>query len=534
MIEAFRSLAQAHPRLLLILAPRRPERFDAAAAKLRASGIPFARRTKLGSGTPLFRLPGVLLLDSIGELGSLFALHSVVFMGGSLARRGGHNILEPAFFARPVVIGPHMENFPEIAAEFSAGAACMEIGGTEDLGPAVDRLLRDPERSSRLGEQARQLAEAKGGAADRATTVVLDLHSRALPRLRPPFPWHQFLWALSRLWRLGSAWKRRRDSARAAGLNTPVISVGGLSMGGSGKTPFVLWLAGKLKQAGCQPAILTRGYRRRAPERLTVAEAGASLPVARTGDEGQIFVRSGVAPVGIGADRAATGRAIEERFRPDVMILDDGFQHWRLRRDLDIVIVDGLDPLAGGEVFPLGRLREPPNALARADLFVISRTERGRSYQGIEAELRAHNPRAPVFQARVVPECWVDYESGETFSAGDLPVQRVAAFCGLANPASFRRTLAALGCRPVARWEPGDHHRYRPVELRRLAAEARSLGAEALLTTEKDVMNLCDHIGELIAPLRLFWLKIGLEVDGEGGLLQIVEKALGRARLERQ
>jgi tetraacyldisaccharide-1-P 4'-kinase len=91
-----------------------------------------------------------------------------------------------------------------------------------------------------------------------------------------------------------------------------------------------------------------------------------------------------------------------------------------------------------------------------------------------------------------------------------------------------------LGCRPVARWEPGDHHRYRPVELRRLAAEARSLGAEALLTTEKDVMNLCDHIGKLIAPLRLFWLKIGLEVDGEGSLLQIVENASGRARLERQ
>ncbi len=86
----------------------------------------------------------------------------------------------------------------------------------------------------------------------------------------------------------------------------------------------------------------------------------------------------------------------------------------------------------------------------------------------------------------------------------------------------------------MARWEPGDHHRYRPVELRRLAAEARSLGAEALLTTEKDVMNLCDHVGELIAPLRLFWLKIGLEVDGESSLLQIVEKALGRARLERQ
>jgi 3-deoxy-D-manno-octulosonic-acid transferase len=534
VIDAFRWLGQAHPGLLLILAPRKPERFGAVGEKLRASNVPFVLRSKLGSGEQLARLPGVLLLDTIGELSGLFALEAVVFMGGSLARRGGHNILEPAFFARPVVTGPHMENFSEIIADFREGGACLEIAAPRELAPAIDLLLWDPEQCSRLGERARRLTEAKRGAADRATAVILGLHSRAMPRHRPPVPLCQFLRMLSWLWRLGAGWKRRWDSARSQRLSTPVASVGSLGMGGSGKTPFVLWLAQKLKEAGHQPAILTRGYRRRAPEKLTVAEAGARLPVARTGDEAQILLRAGVAPVGIGADRAASGRAVEERFHPGMLILDDGFQHWRLERDLDIVLVDGLDPFAGGEVFPFGRLREPPLALARADLFVITRAERGRSYAGIEAELQARNPRAPVFEARVVPECWIDHDSGQRFSPGDLPFSRVAAFCGLANPASFRRTLTTLGIRPAAWWEMSDHHRYRPVELRRLAAQARNLGAEALLTTEKDAMNLCDHVGKLIAPLRLCWLKIGLEVEGEERLLQIVEKLLGRTRLERQ
>ena len=192
------------------------------------------------------------------------------------------------------------------------------------------------------------------------------------------------------------------------------------------------------------------------------------MPVALTGDEAQIFLRSGVAPVGIGKDRSAAGRAVEEKFRPDVLILDDGFQHWRLARDLDIVLVDALDPFGGGELFPLGRLREPLGALSRAGAFVITRTEPRRRYTGIESQLREFNPAAPIFRARVTPECWVDCETGERLGLGDLRLRRVAAFCGLANPTSFWRTLASLDFHPVSRRSMGDHHRYRPFELKRL------------------------------------------------------------------
>ncbi len=528
VIGAFRSLAGEHPGLLLLLVPRKPERFDVVAGKLAASGVPFARRSNLEADSPSLPLPGVLLVDSIGELSSLFSLESLVFMGGSLAARGGHNILEPAFYGRSILVGPHMENFAEISAQFSSGGGCLTTGRPEELSGAVGRLLRDSELRRSLGIKARQLVESRRGATGRTVGVLADTYARAVPHFRPVFPMFQIRWTLSQLWRAGANGRRRRYRNLQSRLATPVISVGSLSMGGSGKTPFVLWLAERLRQRGLRPAILTRGYRRRAPEPVTVLEAGAKASVARTGDEAQLLLRSGVAPVGIGADRAAVGRAVEERFHPDVFLLDDGFQHHRLARDFDIVLVDALDPFGGGDMFPLGRLREPPESLARAGVFVITRTEPGRAYTGIEERLRAFNPLAPVFKSGVKPEQWIECDGVATFDPARLPLQRVAAFCGLANPAAFWRTLDSLGIQPLARWGFGDHHRYRPVELRRLAAHARLAGAEALVTTEKDAMNLCDHVPGLISPLRLFYLRIGLEVEDGDGLVEALTGTLNR------
>jgi tetraacyldisaccharide 4'-kinase len=190
--------------------------------------------------------------------------------------------------------------------------------------------------------------------------------------------------------------------------------------------------------------------------------------------------------------------------------------------DVDIVLVDALDPFGGGSVFPLGRLREPLGELRRAAAFVITRAQRSRRYDGIERRLRQYNPAAPVFRARVRAEEWVEAGAGVRYGAEALPAGRIAAFCALANPAAFWQTLAELGHKPLVTRVLGDHHRYRPVELKRLAAEARLAGAEALVTTEKDAMNLCGHVSELIAPLRLFWLKIGIEVEDEARLLDIV------------
>jgi tetraacyldisaccharide 4'-kinase len=490
--------------------------------------VPFLRRSQLPAGASL-ALPGVLLLDSIGELSSLFGLADVVFMGGTLAQRGGHNILEPALFRRAIVVGPHMENFPEIARKFAEGGGLYPVASGAELGGAVARLLDDRDLRVKLGERAGELAETERGATARAVAEIDRHYRQAVPAFRPPAPLAAMLWPLSRLWLAGVRWKRAW--ARPVRLATPVISVGGLTLGGTGKTPFVLWLAGRLKAEGIEVAILTRGYRRRAPRKVTILGPGETAPVAQTGDEAQSYLRASLGPVGIGADRAAAARRIEERCHPGVFLLDDGFQHFRLARSLDIVLIDALDPFGESQPVPLGRLREEIQALRRADIVVLTRVEAGQRLEGIQAVIRRHNPGAPIFNSRVVAEGWQPW----SMTAKPLADARgsepnhdrkgvevtgpVAAFCGLGNPESFWRTLEGLGIRPVFRRAFRDHHRYSAEELRELTQEARSRGAGALVTTEKDRMNLPDGWGDITQPLEVLWLPIRLEIESADELL---------------
>jgi tetraacyldisaccharide 4'-kinase len=281
-------------------------------------------------------------------------------------------------------------------------------------------------------------------------------------------------------------------------------------------------LARRFSERGSKPAILTRGYKRRSPEQHTILPAGTSAPVSVTGDEAQILLREGVAALGIGKDRLATGRILESQFHPDVVILDDGFQHAKLERDVDIVLLDGLDPLAGGDLFPVGRQREPVDALSRAGIFVITRADQGNTYAGLRRVLATVNATAPIFFSRVQPEYWVDFATGSRLEPDGLREQRVAGFCGLANPASFWKTLAMLGYKPGWEWAFGDHHVYRHEELRQIAARAVQAGANVLLTTEKDAMNLPRDVMDRIAPLGLYWLKIGTVLEDEEQFLDLL------------
>ena len=524
VIRAYRELIERHPRLMLILVPRRPERFDEAARRLAAAGLHFVRRSE-NTIQPGITLPCVLLLDSMGELATLFPLADLVFMGGTFARRGGHNILEPAICRRAIIIGPHMENFPAIAADFRSQHAVLEIENPEDLAGGVDRLLTDESLRRELGARAAELAAKRSGAADAAAAEILKLHDFAIPVWNRPGPSKPILWLFSRFWVAVTRWEQAREVAHARRLSTPVISVGGISMGGTGKTPVVDLLAEKLRSQDLQPAVLTRGYRRKSIEKRIAVSAGATIAARKTGDEPQILIRSGFAHVGIGSDRWKTGRLLEENLKPDIFLLDDGFQHRRLERQLDIVLIDTLNPFDGGSVFPLGGLREPIEALSRADAIVLTRIQPHREYQGIRAKIRSVNPTAPIFSAQVEPKCWINERTRERLAA---PPQPVIAFCGLANPSSFWRTLASLGIEPDFRWAFDDHHHYSHRELRRLASHARDRGAAVLLTTEKDAMNLPDRALEVLSPVDLYWLKIGTQLDDEGGLMALIGSKLAK------
>lgn len=508
VVDAWKTIAASRPDTLLLIAPRRPERFDSAAAKLSAAGVPFVRRSQLAaSSAPA--LPCVLLLDSMGELSRLFARADVVFMGGTLPRRGGHNVLEPAYFGKPIICGPHMENFQAIADEFTQAGALVRISDAAGLAPAVLRLLEDTREREAVGSRARTLAEAKRGVTSRIRDRLMQLYWTTLPsRCRSVA-----LAPLAAVWERESRRRQERATVDARSLDRPVISVGGITTGGAGKTPFVDWLVAHLRSRSLQPAILTRGYRRRSATSIAIVPAGGHAPASLTGDEPQIYLRHGAAHLGVGADRFACGqRLIEVIRKAGPFVLDDGFQHWRLRRDLDIVLIDALDPFGGGCVFPRGSLREPLSALGRASAFVITRVEPGFRTDPIEHEIRQWNAHAPIYRSRVVVRQWLDAGSGA--SAPAAPFGSAAAFCGLANPRSFWRTLENEGIDIRCTWPFDDHHRYVARELRRLREHALHMGAAALVTTEKDLPNLPPGALELVAPLPLYVVEIGIEVDG--------------------
>jgi tetraacyldisaccharide 4'-kinase len=334
---------------------------------------------------------------------------------------------------------------------------------------------------------------------------------------------------LAFLWCLGGERKRRggvQYASSVAPLPIPVISIGGITVGGSGKTPFTIYLASQLLRHDHAAAILTRGYRRRSPAENVVLAAGTKAPSALTGDEAQLFLRSGVAPIGIGSNRYETARVVLDRFpATDIFLLDDGFQHARLPRDVDIVVIDGLDPLGGGEVVPLGRLREPLSSLERASVFVVTRAESDLRFRAICEQLREYNAAAPIFRTRLIARNWHDYQTGQRL---DLTSQRVAAFCGIGNPQNFWDTLDSLGLDVVFRWAFDDHHTYRPRELYYLARQALLHGAQLLVTTEKDRMNFPGRLSAAIAPLSLAWLEIELELQDSGGFFTFLESKLRR------
>jgi hypothetical protein len=300
VIQAFQEISATKSGLLLILAPRKPERFDLVAEKLTRAGVAFARRTALA---PVL-LPGVLLLDTIGELAALFCRADVVFIGGTLAMRGGHNILEPAYFGKPVIVGPNMQNFAAIADEFHRDKALVLIERPAELGPAVIRLLAD---GAALGLRGRALAQTKRGVTGRIAGEIWEAFSAGVPNPLRKLSASIVFIPLSWIWRAGHRLNVALSDATQNTLKTPVISVGGLSMGGVGKSPMVAHLAAHLRQTGHNPAILTRGYKRKSAEPVVLVPRGGKASVILTGDEAQMFVRAGDAHVGIGGNRYKVG-----------------------------------------------------------------------------------------------------------------------------------------------------------------------------------------------------------------------------------
>ncbi len=287
-------------------------------------------------------------------------------------------------------------------------------------------------------------------------------------------------------------------------LPSRVISVGNLTMGGTGKTPATIALAEEAKRRGFSPVILTRGYKGSAKGPCFVTRGeGALLSAAEAGDEPVLMAEklTGV-PIVKGADRYEAGLFALQHLHPQLQtpnnqlffILDDGFQHWKLYRDKDILLIDSGDPFGSRALLPFGKLREPPGAMKRADIVVLTKCKNpegppGKQVEGLIAEIKGYNANAPVFlsghstvEARL--------RSGEKISPDLIKGRKVFCFCALGDPASFWNTVAATGALVAGVLTFRDHYAYSAEDMTKIRVEAGKAGAEWIVTSEKDMIKI--------------------------------------------
>ena len=301
-------------------------------------------------------------------------------------------------------------------------------------------------------------------------------------------------------------------------LQVPVVSVGNLSMGGTGKTPLVMCVARHLLEHGHRPAIVSRGYGGKARGRVNVVSDGHGVKMtpAMAGDEPWLLAAAmPEVPVLTGSARAAVARWALKKTNADVVIMDDGFQHLALARDLDIVLFNVRSPLDAARVFPGGELRESFRALKRAGAVVITgvdhRTEeRAHAFKRF---LRERAPQAPVFFGEYLPVCLLYSGHRDVFPIDQAKRMKLCGFCGIGNPPSFRETLAKEGYEVVGFRAFRDHHPYSGKDVTALVAWAKAQGAQGLITTEKDFVKLKPFFGDF--PVLALKVELFMEENFE-------------------
>ena len=301
-------------------------------------------------------------------------------------------------------------------------------------------------------------------------------------------------------------------------LSCRVVCVGNLTVGGTGKTPTVIALAQRLTHAGRKVAILLRGYGRAGTAVQLVSDGRDLFRDWRgAGDEAVLLAKRlpGV-PIIIGGDRVAAGRLAVQRFGPDTLLLDDGFQHRHLHRDLDLVLVDATDPFGGGRLLPRGCLREPVAALTRAHAVILTRTDQATELARLRGYLEQEIPGTPQILTRHRPSALTDLAGGEQQPLESLRDRRVVAVSGIANPLAFHGTLTDLGVILARTLAFPDHHPYGPADLARVDAVARETGAELIVTTEKDAVRM--SAGSFAWPILT--LRVELEITEGAALLE--------------
>ena len=323
-------------------------------------------------------------------------------------------------------------------------------------------------------------------------------------------------------------------------LPCKVISVGNITVGGTGKTPMTIYVAGEIKRAGFKVVIVSRGYKGGAEKHGGIVSDGWTLymDAELAGDEPyMVACRLKGVPVVVGKNRFAAGMLAISKFQPDVIVLDDAFQHLKLKRDIDLVLLDHMRPFGNCHLLPRGVLREPVSALARSAACILTRCRAGAD-EGLMASvgrIQVLVPGIPVFTSSFVPYWYVVHSGGhksfeavpDVFSANDceqIKHRKVYCFSGIARNDDFQHTVKDLGFKVTGFLEFSDHHPYTAKDLATIFGCAENTGADRLITTEKDYARIA-----LKAPLPIELIVVGVKVsfeDREQDFISFIKRRL--------
>lgn len=322
-------------------------------------------------------------------------------------------------------------------------------------------------------------------------------------------------------------------------LDATVISVGNLTLGGVGKTPFVHYIASYLKSEEHDVAVLTRGYARKSTgmrvlndprEDRSHESAGC---YREYGDEPLMLARSSPdIPIVIDKNRYEAGRWAERELGSDVLVLDDAYQHLQLARDLNILLIDATDPFGDFEMPPFGRLREPLYGLKRADAIIVTRADRPFDQARIQAIIKRFcGDRVPVMYFASVIAALRHLGNGETYEVRQFAAWNVAVACGIGNPRAFSEDILRAGINIVSEDFFADHHAFTQDDLDRITRAAQDAGADAIITTEKDAVRL---EGLNFGNIPTYAALLEIQSDEEVRLKSLLLRTVSTRQKERQ
>lgn len=537
VLKAFKAIRENHPKARLVIAPRELLRTREVVALCKSAGFTVGTRTELQKRPPAGE--DIIILDTIGELGQVYSIGNVIYVGGSLISHGGHNILEPAAHGKAIIVGHHMENFKDLHALFKNRNACVTVNDDDELAAQAKKLFDEPDERLRLERETIAIVHENRGASRKSAVLLRKMlteyeakengrHLNTTEKIENVQTYFLKLMhdedvyglinrVIIFVLYLGSLVYKSLVDLRLLGyelgfsgkerLNCCVISLGNITVGGTGKTPTAQRLAKEIRDMGYRVVILNRGYRAKFRGEVGVVSDGKTLHMnaAEAGDEAYMLAKHlPNVPVLIGARRAVTGQYAIENFDAQVVILDDGYQHWQVIRDVDILLVDAVSVFGNGHLLPRGTLRESISHISRANVCLMTKVDQARegSRELIRDTVKKYNPDALIVESIHRPRCLIPLAEWTVDLAGDgVPVdtisgRKVMAVSAIGNPASFERTLRDLGAEIISSLRYPDHHDYTPDEMTDILRQADSFGAEMIVVTEKDAVKIPDEVAK--------------------------------------